>query len=98
MTHATCRLTAKILDQLRNATLGNRVWATFTFSKGTLVECIGIYGVGDLCMWVDMGTNFTAGVHLYCTELQCRRPTLPLSLVWVRIVLVDIKVGARHVM
>ena len=29
MTHVTCRLTAKNLDQLRNLTLGNRVWATF---------------------------------------------------------------------
>jgi len=31
MTHVTCRLTAKNGDQLRNPTLGNRVWATFTF-------------------------------------------------------------------
>ena len=29
MTHVTSRLTAKIRDQLRNPTLGNRVWATF---------------------------------------------------------------------
>jgi len=29
MTHITCRLTAKNRDQLRNSTLGNRVWATF---------------------------------------------------------------------
>jgi len=33
MTHVTCRLTAKNLDQLRNPTLGSRVWATFTFLK-----------------------------------------------------------------
>jgi len=32
MTHATCRLTAKNRDQLRNPTHGNRVWATFTFT------------------------------------------------------------------
>ena len=32
MTHITCRLTAKNRDRLRNPTLGNRVWATFTFS------------------------------------------------------------------
>ena len=32
MTHVTCRLTAKNRDQLRNPTLGNRVWATFTFT------------------------------------------------------------------
>ena len=31
MTHVTCRLTAKNRDQLQNPTLGNRVWATFTF-------------------------------------------------------------------
>jgi len=29
VTHATCRLTAKN----RNPTLGNRVWATFTFTQ-----------------------------------------------------------------
>ena len=31
MTHVTRRLTAKNRDQLRNPTLGNRVWTTFTF-------------------------------------------------------------------
>jgi len=31
MTHVTCRLTAKNRDQLRNHTLSNRVWATFSF-------------------------------------------------------------------
>ena len=31
MTHITRRLTAKTRDQLRNPTLCNRVWATFTF-------------------------------------------------------------------
>jgi len=30
MTHVTCRLTDKNRDQLRNPTLGNRVWAIFT--------------------------------------------------------------------
>jgi len=29
MTHITCRLTAKNRDQLRNSTLGNRVYAAF---------------------------------------------------------------------
>ena len=33
MTHVTCRLTAKNWDQLRNPTLGNRVWAIFTFNE-----------------------------------------------------------------
>ena len=31
MTHVTRRLTAKNWDQLRNPTLDNRVWATFSF-------------------------------------------------------------------
>ena len=31
MAHVTCRLTAKNRDELRNPTLANRVWATFTF-------------------------------------------------------------------
>jgi len=31
MTHVTCRLTANNRDQLRNPTVSNRVWATFTF-------------------------------------------------------------------
>ena len=31
MTHITCRLTAKNRDQLRNPTLGNWLWAIFTF-------------------------------------------------------------------
>jgi len=63
MTHVTCRLTAKNRDQLRNPTLGNRVWATFTFlaefpyntewdkdrSKGASVSKIGsIYSINRI--------------------------------------------------
>ena len=33
MTYVTCWLTAKNRDQLQNPTLGNRVWATFTFLR-----------------------------------------------------------------
>jgi len=36
MTHVTCKLTAKNRDQLRNPTLGNRVWPTFLYAKITL--------------------------------------------------------------
>jgi len=32
MTHITCRLIAKNRDQLRDPTLGNRVWATLPFT------------------------------------------------------------------
>ena len=38
MTHVTGRLTAKNQDQLRNPTLGNRVWASFTLF--TLLEVL----------------------------------------------------------
>jgi len=34
MTHVTCMLTAQNRDQLRNPTLGKRVWATFSFFTG----------------------------------------------------------------
>jgi len=36
MTHVTCRLTAKKQDQLRNPTLGNRVWAAYFFVRGAM--------------------------------------------------------------
>ena len=39
MTHVTCRLTAKNRDQLWNPTLGNRVWATFTFFTVVASHC-----------------------------------------------------------
>ena len=42
MTHVTCSLTAKNGDQLRNPTLGNRLWATFTFLYG--VRRAGVRG------------------------------------------------------
>jgi len=49
MTRVTCTMTAKNRDQLRNPTLGNWVWATFTFfyrliravlEKGPLNVCV----------------------------------------------------------
>jgi len=47
MTHITCRLTAKNRDQLRNRTLGNRVWATFLYRSA----CIGqnLLTTGGFC-------------------------------------------------
>ena len=38
MTHVTCRLTAKNRDQLRNPTLGNRVWDSFFLSLTYLLH------------------------------------------------------------
>jgi len=40
MTRVTCRLTAKNRDQLRNPTLGSRVWATFTFTRSVSKQLI----------------------------------------------------------
>jgi len=45
MTHITCRLTAKNRDQLRNPTLGNRVWATFYLHR--VLRC------GPTCFLTD---------------------------------------------
>ena len=38
MIHVTCRLSAKNQDQLRNPTLGNRVWAAFLVPKSVGVR------------------------------------------------------------
>ena len=55
MTHVTCRLTAKNRDQLRNPTLGNRVWATFTFllsiSVYSTMPSRGSFDTADACLY-----------------------------------------------
>jgi len=43
MTHVICRLTDKNRDQLRNPTLGNRVWAASTFFTHTHTGTLSIY-------------------------------------------------------
>jgi len=43
MTHVTCRLTAKNRDQLRNPTLGNRVWASFIFFYYNMTALLWLY-------------------------------------------------------
>ena len=40
MSHVTCRLTTKNRYQLRNPTLGNRVWATCTFFTSSILICL----------------------------------------------------------
>jgi len=40
MTHVTCRLIAKNRDQLRNPTLGNRVWATFNYLLPSILRLV----------------------------------------------------------
>jgi len=49
MTYITCRLTAKNRDQLRNPTLGNRVWATFAFCR-IAQESVSVQH-GDVLRW-----------------------------------------------
>ena len=44
MTHVVCRLTAKNWDRLRNPTLGNQVWATFTL-------CVRVRVRVCACVW-----------------------------------------------
>ena len=61
MTHVTCRLTAKNRDQLRNPTLGNRVWATFTF-----------FTVGDR-VWATF--TYLNATSAFCTNSLSRKPT-----------------------
>ena len=58
MTHVTCRLAAKNRDQLRNPTLGNRVWATFTFFSVNPI----LSTLGRLCHY-----DFTALAAIYNT-------------------------------
>ena len=52
MTHVTCRLTAKNRDQLRDPTLGNRVWATFTFTFVALLYRLLSACLQPLAQWV----------------------------------------------
>ena len=56
MTHVTCRLTAKNRDRLRNPTLGNQVWANFTF-------------LADYCCSYD-GAQFTFCVVAVVDEMK----------------------------
>ena len=53
MTHVTCRLTAKNRNRLWNPTLGNRVWAAFTFFSvrvpaGDAASCVRLELSNDL--------------------------------------------------
>jgi len=52
MTHDTCRLTAKNRDQLRNPTLGNRVWLTVfnTFLRPIIPSGSGTFRI---VFWVE---------------------------------------------
>jgi len=67
MTHVTCRLTAKNRDQLRNPTLGNRVWATFTFSP---VIKISLFLILLKKMKRYIGFFCIVGLAIFCVILH----------------------------
>ena len=64
MAHVTCRLAAKNRDQLRNPTLGNRVWATFL---PELVAASLVWSLSSLLCSVS--------VKYYCREKSTTIPT-----------------------
>jgi len=60
MTHVTCKLTAENRDQLRDPTLDNRLWATFTrLTRGQ----IGGGGAGEKCPVTAADTEHLSGAH-----------------------------------
>ena len=65
MIHVTCRLTAKNRDQLRNHTLGNRVWATFTFIFTQIsIQTAGLaFGGTGLCSYRVRGVDGSCAEH-----------------------------------
>jgi len=70
MTYVTCRLTAKNRDQLRNPTLGNRVWATFNFySPYRARVCV----LKTYCSWFATQKTTTWPVH--SSALSAPTPT-----------------------
>ena len=65
MTHVTCRLTAKNRDQLRNPTLGSRVWATFTFFI-LLCVCSQLAGRWTPWYWTRAADEYKACCQWVC--------------------------------
>jgi len=64
MTHVTSRLIAKNRDQLWNPTLGNRVWATFTFNSALALRRAG---ENVLCTSLALSKHLPAG-EVVCDE------------------------------
>ena len=90
MTHVTCKMTAKNRDQLRNPTLGIRVWAPFTFfilycqhtipSTHTHTMCTRILGqeteeASKLCAIVS--TRQTVGAHPFLAHARHDKTVVP---------------------
>ena len=73
MTHVTCRLTSKNRDQLRNPTLGNRVWATFTFIAElcNYMCCSAVGAAVGACDWCWRDESVG---HVVASSANQRRP------------------------
>jgi len=80
MTHVTCRLTVKNRDQLRNPTLGNRVWAAFC--RASLVEvqygrgCVAVTrAAGHATVWDGLERPYplSAASPSFCRPRRRRR-------------------------
>ena len=63
MTHVTCRLAAKNRDQLRNRTLGNRVWATFSSDLRAIFFALSYF--------IDSSQNPLTLFILVCNQFTC---------------------------
>jgi len=84
MTHIICRLTAKNRDQLRNPTLGNRVWTTFTFLLWEFTKLSSTPSQSYTCDFTRVSTSgFTSRVGTWmqpCTlEAVKRKKKLPIK-------------------
>ena len=67
MTHVTCRQAAKNRDKLRNPTLGNRVWATFTVFNPKSKPNTKCYQGKDRCS----GADVRWGAKVQSLSLHC---------------------------
>ena len=64
MIHITCRLTAKNRDQLQKPTLGNRVWATFTFTSSDVSGYVGPTGAQSRALLLETLVRRRLWMHL----------------------------------
>jgi len=84
MTRVICRLTAKNRDQLRNPTLGNRVWATFTFTSRYKGGACNIVQENSSVFSPDQNalvaiSNGMQAEKLYSNEIPCHHGAVYLS-------------------
>ena len=78
MTHVTCSMTAKNRDHLRNPTLDNGVWATFTLFSTRCIPapvCAGVRSVGRCCAKVTWPTVSTSSFRGRCLSTSTRTIT-----------------------